>query len=278
MGTHQQQLEEECCSDGENEDLKVAEMFQTNRSSATSVRQSGLNLAFSLGVISHQELCSLSSQLGKTAANLALHLDERGHLRHIFYRDAELSFGQTVTCFDEEKRENRCHDEAIRNMHAFWQKVWIRRETWGVPARARILNNVLARLERLSVSPCSSLFVKCLKDLKRCVSLQCVAFFSSCDDQIHSFKHYLAHFAHKVLQKKRGLQLKTSSDNNINALIVAGQMSVFNLQAYINTKDDAEFYGTERWVPPPAILHAVRDLHHQPPSLTTTKTVFSGVL
>jgi len=279
MGTHQQQLEEECCSDGENEDLKVAEMFQTNRSSATSVRQSGLNLAFSLGVISHQELCSLSSQLGKTAASLALHLDERGHLRHIFYRDAELSFGQTVTCFDEEKGEKRYHDEAIENMHVFWQKVWTRRETWGVPARTKILNDVLARLERLSVSPCSSLFVKCLKDLKSCVSLQYVVFFSSCEDQIHSFKYYLAHFAHKVLQKKRGLQLKTSSDNNINALVVAGQMSVFNLQAYINAKDDAEFYGTERWVPPPAILHAVRDLHHQPRALpSSSKTVFSRVL
>jgi len=259
MGTHKQRLEEECYSKSDDGEIEIAEMFRTNRSCATSVRQSGLNLAFSLGVISRQELSSLSCQLGKTAASLALHLDERGHLRHIFYRDAENSFGQTVTCFDEasvnEKGEMRCQDEAVQNMNVFWQKVWTRRQTWGVPARARILKDVLARMERLSVSPCSSLFVKCLKDLKRCVSLQYVVFFSSCDDQIHSFKYYLAHFAHKFLQNKRGLQLKTSSDNNINALVVAGKMSVFNLQAYVNAKDDAEFFGEERWIPPPKILH-----------------------
>ena len=294
MGTHKQRLEEECYSKSDDGEIEIAEMFRTNRSCATSVRQSGLNLAFSLGVISRQELSSLSCQLGKTAASLALHLDERGHLRHIFYRDAENSFGQTVTCFDEasvnEKGEMRCQDEAVQNMNVFWQKVWTRRQTWGVPARARILKDVLARMERLSVSPCSSLFVKCLKDLKRCVSLQYVVFFSSCDDQIHSFKYYLAHFAHKFLQNKRGLQLKTSSDNNINALVVAGKMSVFNLQAYVNAKDDAEFFGEERWIPPPKILHVIRDLRHQPllqlplssssssSSRRMTQTVYSRIM
>ncbi len=76
------------------EDRRMVEILRANRSAATSVCHSGLNLAFSLGVISLEEFHSLSFELGKTAASLALHLDERGHLRHIFYRDAESSFGQ----------------------------------------------------------------------------------------------------------------------------------------------------------------------------------------
>jgi len=63
------------------------EVFQTNQSSATSNHQSGLNLAFSLGVLTYQEFTSLSYLLGRTTASVALHLDDRGHLRHLFYRD-----------------------------------------------------------------------------------------------------------------------------------------------------------------------------------------------
>jgi hypothetical protein len=250
------------------EERKMAEMLQANRSSATSVRHSGLNLAFSLGVISLEEFHSLSFELGKTAASLALHLDEQSHLRHIFYRDAESSFGQEVTCFEEkfaeDKKEDESREAAVANVNAFWNKVWDRRNTWGVPARAQILRDLLARLERLTVSSHSSPFDQCLRDLKRCVNLQCVVFFSSCEDQIHSIKFYLAHYACKVIQNQRGLQLKTSTDNNINALVVAGQVSIFNLQAYVNAKEDVEFYDRNRWIPLPVIRHSARDLKHQP--------------
>jgi len=146
---------------------------------ATSVCQSGLNLAYSLGVISHQEFCSLSHQLGKTCASVALHLDDAGHLRHIFYRDPESSFGQTVACFEdsEDDKEDLCEEEAVQNTIAFWNRVWDRRNAWGVPTRARILQPLLTRLERLSTSSNSSPFVRCLKELKKCVSLQYIVFF-----------------------------------------------------------------------------------------------------
>jgi len=270
----------DCLNDLED-GRRMAEILRANRSAATSVCHSGLNLAFRLGVISLQEFHFLSLELGKTAASLALHLDERGHLRHIFYRDAESSFGQEVTCFEEkseDKKEDECREKAVLNMNAFWNDVWNRRRIWGVPARAQILRDVLARLERLTVSSHSSPFDKCLRDLKRCVNLQCLVFFSSQEDQIHSIKFYLAHYACKVIGNQRGLQLKTSSDNNIYALVVAGQVSVFNVQAYVNAKEDAEFFDRNSWIPPPAISHSARNLQHQPAPHQTRRSMVSAVV
>jgi len=272
-------------SDGldDGEDGRMTDVLRANRSAATSVCHSGLNLAFSLGVISLEEFHSLSFELGKTAASLALHLDDRGHLRHIFYRDAESSFGQEVTCFEEKsenKKEDECREKAVQNVNAFWNHVWNRREIWGVPARAQILRDVLVRLERLTVLSHSSPFDKCLRDLKRCIHLQRLVFFSSQEDQIHSIKFYLAHYVCKVIRNQRGLQLKTSSDNNIYALVAGGQVSIFNLQAYVNVKEDAEFFDQNGWIPPPVILHSKRNLHHQPTLSAAsgkTKTIGSVV-
>jgi hypothetical protein len=167
---------------GDNDGNYERLAFQTNRSSATSICQSGLNRAFSLGVISHQEFCSLSNQLGKTTASVALHLDDAGHLRHVFYRDAESSFRQIVTCFEEDSErdngEDLCEEKAVQNMIDFWNKVWACWSLWGLPAHAQILQPVLARLERLSASSHSSPFTKCLKELQNCVNLQHVVFFN----------------------------------------------------------------------------------------------------
>ena len=103
--------------------------------------------------------------MGKTAASLALHLDEPGHLQHIFYRDAESSFSQKVMSFkgkSEDKKEDEFREAAVQNVNAFWNNVWNHRNTWGVPACVLILQDVLAQLERLKVSCHSSPFDKCL--------------------------------------------------------------------------------------------------------------------
>ena len=76
-------------------------------------------------------------------------------------------------------------------------------------------------------------------------------FFSFCEDHIHSIKFYLADYTCKVIQNWSSLQLKMSSDNNITALVVDGQVSIFNLQAYVSAKEDVEFYVWNDWIPPP---------------------------
>jgi hypothetical protein len=96
----------ELAEDDEDEDEEedkenVEDPCQTNRSTSVSIHQSLLNLAHSLGLISSEEHANLSHQLGATVASLAIHIDEENHLRHIFYRDAESTIEQEVTCFDD---------------------------------------------------------------------------------------------------------------------------------------------------------------------------------
>ncbi len=64
--------------------------------------------------------------------------------------------------------------------------------------------------------------------------------------------------------------LKTSSDNNINALCTQN-LTVFNIQTYLDLEDASQFYAPH-WTPPPVILHRTRDLKHQPKT-TEGKTV-----
>jgi len=85
-------------------------------------------------------------------------------------------------------------------------------------------------------------------------------------------KFYLTHFACVDL-KKRSLHLKTSSDNNINALCTQN-LTVFNIETYLDLEDASQFYAPH-WTPPPTILHSKRDLKNQPktPEGKTVKAV-----
>jgi len=109
-----------------------------------------------------------------------MHLDQRGHLRHIFYPDAGESFGQELPCFDHDDGDVSYYEnekKAIELMFKFWEKVWARRSQWGEPKRLQILQKVLDRLESLTLSPFFSPFHKCLANLQMCVKRQTIVFF-----------------------------------------------------------------------------------------------------
>jgi hypothetical protein len=97
--------------------------------------------------------------------------------------------------------------------------------------------------------------------LTKCIEHQWIVLYSATVNQIHSLKFYLAHFVCVDL-KKRGLHLRTSSDNNINALCTPN-LTLFNIQTYLDLKDASQFYAPH-WTVPPAILHHKRDLKNQP--------------
>jgi len=233
---------------------------QTNRSTSVSIHQSSLNLAYSLGLISSsEEHASLSLQLGATVGSLAVHTDEENHLRHIFYTDAGGStFEQEVTCFDDQGRDLDYRRKAGESMLTFWRQVWARKAQLTAQRQA-ILQPLLDKLDSHPAQ--RTLYAKCLKDLNKCIQHQWIVLYSATDNQIHSLKFYLTHFACVDL-KKRGLCLKTSSDNDINALCTTN-LTLFNIQTYLDLRDASQFYAPH-WTPPPTILHSTRDLKHQP--------------
>jgi hypothetical protein len=240
----------------EEEQEQEEDPCQTNRSTSVSISQSSLNLAYSLGLISNQEHATLSHQLGQTVASLAIHTDEKNHLRHIFNRDADSTCMQEVTCFDDEGRDPEYRKKAGESMLTFWRQVWAHKAQLTTQRQA-ILQPLLAKLG----SSQHSLFAKCLKDLTKCIEHQWIVLFSATDDQIHCLKFYLTHSV-SVDLKKRGLHLRTSSDNNINAL-VTHNLTVFNVQHYLEYDDISQFLAPH-WTVPPTILHHKRDLKNQP--------------
>jgi hypothetical protein len=265
--------------DKDDEDDKAAaaakmeeDPCQTNRSTSVSISQSSLNLAYSLGLVSSQEQATLSQQLGATVASLAIHNDEENHLRHIFYRDVDSTFMQEVTCFDDGgERDPDYRKRAGESMLAFWRQVWTRKAELTAQRQA-ILQPLLAQLTDSHPPSQRTLYAKCLKDLTKCIEHQWIVLFSASDNQIHSLKFYLTHFV-CVHLKKRSLHLKTSSDNNINALCTQN-LTVFNIQTYLDLKNASQFYAPH-WTPPPTILHRTRDLKNQPktPEGKTVKAV-----
>ncbi len=107
--------------------------------------------------------------------------------------------------------------------------------------------------------PQCTLYAKCLKDLTKCIEHQWIVLFSATDNQIHSLKFYLTHFVCVDL-KKRGLHIRTSSNNDINALCTQN-LTLFNIQTYLDLNDASQFYAPHSTVPP-TILHKKRDLKH----------------
>jgi hypothetical protein len=232
-----------------------------------SISQSSLNLAYSLGLISSQEHATQSHQLGQTVASLAVHTDEENHLRHIFYRDADSTFMQEVTCFDDKGKDPEYRKRAGESMLTFWRQVWVCK-TQLTAQRQAIVEPLLVKLG----SPQHTLYAKCLKDLTKCIEHQWIVLFSATVNQIHCLKFYLTHFV-CVNLKKRGLHLRTSSDNNINALCTQN-LTLFNIQTYLDLNDASQFFAPH-WTMPPTILHQKRDFRHQPktPEGKTVKTV-----
>ncbi len=177
---------------------------------------------------------------------------------------------QEVTCFDDQGRDLDYRRKAGESMLTFWRQVWARKAQLTAQRQA-ILQPLLDKLDSHPVQ--RTLYAKCLKDLNKCIQHQWIVLYSATDNQIHSLKFYLTHFACVDL-KKRSLVLKTSSDNNINALCTRN-LTVFNIETYLDLEDASKFYAPH-WTPPPVILHRIRDLKHQPKT-AEGKTVKAAV-
>ena len=263
-------------ADDEDANKMDEDPCQTNRSTSVSLGQSSLNLAHSLGLVTRQEHAALSQKLGTTVGSLAIHTDEQNHLRHIYYSDdGGSTFMQEVTCFDnllgggegggKGREDLEYRKRAGESMLTFWRQVWTRKAELTARRRA-ILQPLLEKIAHFCVGGSGgqqqrTLYAKCLANLTKCIEHQWIVLYSASDDQIHSLKFYLTHFACVDL-KKRSLVLKTSSDNNINALCTRN-LTVFNIETYLDLEDASKFYAPH-WTPPPVILHRIRDLKHQP--------------
>ena len=280
-------------------ELGETDARQANRASAVTAGHTGLNLAYDLGLLTLQELASISRHLGETHASMYVFLDEKHHLRHATYYDKDKTFCKEVPCFEndcadfnegtmteaQEDLDWRRRDEAAETMLLFWREVWDRRDHW-TRVRRDILSPLTNRLETLmqlqappgcrSPGRFASPYSRCLADLKKMVNAHRVHLFSKEDSHLHSIKFYLTHFGYKTFKNFRGVSIKAQSDDALVKLSIPG-LTVFNLYTYLCCKDDSDFYAPLRESavctvgPKPSqvfIQHAVKTLRFQKVSMS----------
>lgn len=246
------------------------EPWQKNRSATSSCRQTGLNLARDLGLLSRRDCRNLSFSLGKTVASLFLQYDERKHLRHVTYRDCDTSLCTALPCYNlktfsfssqaRTARETTKEAIAVSNMRAFFEGLWLRRQILTARRRA-ILTPLLDKLAQFPETPVTR-YQHLRGQLRRCVERQLVVLYCRDDADLHAVKFYLADFLSRLDENKPpqrvSLALKISSGLRLRA-IQHKWMSVVNVADQVELDADGDFFGKD-WTEPLPLQHRLASL------------------
>jgi len=190
---------------------------QANRSSAVSVKLTGLNLAYSLGFLSITELQSLSKELGKCTVSIWMEYDDKLMARYV-----------TVNAF------GKFLQVQIKNEDS-WKKVFNyldNKKLTVTKKKSSLLQNVTKALSQAPKDK-SSLLKKCLNQLEACIKHLKVVVYSEDDTAIHAIKLHLANYLHKRDSIKfRGISLNANAKNEVNMLRTS-EITFFNLNIYL---------------------------------------------
>lgn len=190
---------------------------QANRSSAVSVKLTGLNLAFNLACCSESELKVFSLELGKCAVFMWMEYDNQFNARY-------------VTLYSR----NQFFQIEIKNTND-WKKVfdYINKEKIFLrQQKQKILSSLLFRLEKIN-NEVPTLFKTCLTQLKTCIFHLKIIVFSTDDTALHALKLYFAHYLELQLGKKfRGIGLNANAKNDL-IMLTAPELTFLNLNMYL---------------------------------------------
>ena len=227
---------------------------QANRSSAVSVKLTGLNLAYNLGLLSITDMQYLSKELGKCTASIWLEYDDKLTARYV-----------TVNALGKFLQVEIKNEES-------WQKVfhYIDKIKHSVTKKkSTILQSVIKTLSQAPKDK-SSLFKKCLNQLEACIKHLKVVVYSEDDTVIHGIKFHLANYLLKRDSLKfRGIALNANAKNEINMLRTS-EMTFFNLNIYLKDgilPSDA--------LTAPNIKSQIKDLQNQSKDPATNMTILA---
>jgi len=240
-------------SEEKNVPVHQAQFFserQPNRSSAVVVKLTGLNLAFSLGLISDQQMLYASKELWKFFIAIWMEFDDKFNVRYVSI------CGEKMLLQTEIKNENS------------WKKVFEKLESEGEvlkKKKEKLFLPLLQKLESLSQKT-NTFYSKCEMQLKAFINNLKIIVFSSDDAALHGIKvHWANYLKNKHGRKFRGLTLNGDSKHNLVLLKYTG-ITIFNLNIFLN----ADVVPADL-LPELNVKSCVKDLRHQPPMLTLCK-------
>ena len=190
---------------------------QPNRSSAISVKLTALNLAFTLGLISDEQLLYASKELWKFNLAMWMEFDDAFKVRYV------------SICGEKMLLQTEIKDETS------WIKVFERLEKEGdvlKKKKEKMFSALLQKLQSLSQNT-NSLYSKCEMHLKAFINNLKIVVFSSDDAALHGIKIPFANYLSKKHGKKfRGLTLNGDSKHNLVLLKYTG-IAIFNLNVFL---------------------------------------------
>ena len=225
-----------------NLDRQIDSERQANRSSAVSVKLTGLNLALNLGCISNESFCYFSAELGKCYLGMWMEFDDKFQVRFVSI------FGEKMLLQTEIKSE-KCWEKVFQKIEE--QKEILKKK------KEKLLLPLLKRFEILSQNTNSS-YKKCEVQLKTCIRDLKIVVFSPDDTALHGIKLPFANYLKNKHGKKfYGLTLNGDAKNDL-VLIKYTEIAIFNLNIYLNS----DVIPSEA-LPTPNLSSDVQDLKHQ---------------
>ena len=192
---------------------------QANKSSAVSVKLTGLNLALCLGCISQEQFSYISAQLGKCYLAMWMEFDDAFQVRFVnIYREKMLL------------------QIEIKNEHC-WEKVFAVIEKEKDLLKTKKTQLLLPLIEKLQIlsQNTSSFYQKCEMQLQSFIKDLKIIVFSPDDTALHGIKLPFANYLKTKYGKKfRGLILNGDAKNDLVLIKYTG-IAMFNLNIYLNS-------------------------------------------
>ena len=237
---------------------------KANRSNAISVKLGGLNLAYSLGLLTLNELQNWSNTCA-TQCSIALWIDydDKFNARFVtIYSRCQIQLQKEIPPPREEtsEGENEKHWQLIFNqLFAERELLMVQKKSIFAPLLNRLQHKCLETL---------SLYKNCFEQISAFVKNIKIAVYSTDDSALHALKFPFATYLKKKKGKKfKHLTLNVGFKNNLST-INTGEMIFFNMNMYV--KEDIEQFMVPQ-LPKPLIKHSIRALKHgkQPDSTIT---------
>lgn len=222
-------------------------LTRANRSGAVSVPLTGLNLAFSLGLVSLEQLAQLSVEFGKCSVSLWMEYDDDFAARY-------------VTIFSLYKD---FHQFEIKSGEDFssWEKLFdllYKIKECMAERKRKLVKILLHKLESTSSQKLNSPYKKCAKQLEVAIKQLKVVLFSSDDSCIHAIKLTFATYLKEKGKKFCSITLNANASNTLN-MLKTNEMIFFNLNMYLN--QDSVYSSN---LSTPIICKRIAKLYHHP--------------
>ena len=223
-------------------------LTRANRSSAVSAHCTGLNLAYSLGLVTLEQLSRLAIEFGKCSVSIWMEYDDNFVARYVTVFSAHKDFHQ----FEIKSREGD---------FSSWKKLFdllYKIKDVMAERKKKLLQILLYKLQSTSSQKLNSPYKKCAKQLELAIRQLKIVLFSTDDTCIHAIKLTWATYLKEKRKKFSSITLNANAANILN-MLKTDEMIFFNLNMYLS---EESVYSTT--VTTPFLSKSIANLYHHP--------------